>query len=107
MTSANSFNLERFKEVFCIGRLVWGKLPGYHWWPGYIFSYEKEGRRINKDPDDIVVMDRCGGVTVWVKWFGETQLSLVSEHISIYLYYKVRIVCLSVCPCVHDSHLNG
>ena len=86
MTSASSFNLERFKEVFCIGRLVWGKLPGYHWWPGFIFSYEKEDSRISKDPDDIFDIDPSDGITVWVKWFGETQLSLVSEHIYIYMY---------------------
>ena len=25
--------------------MVWGKLPGYDWWPGNIISYEEESRR--------------------------------------------------------------
>ena len=81
--------------MFCINRLVWGKLPGYSWWPGAIISHEKakeldqdmmaatEGDKMNKDS-----LERSPGSEVtsaWIKWFGENQLSLVS-HVFVYIF---------------------
>ena len=63
-------------DKYPIGSIVWGKLPGYDWWPGLIISYckDKEG--------DTVGEGEGGGMQVWVKWYGENNLSQVSCCIS-------------------------
>lgn len=64
---------ESLEENFCIGTMVWGKLPGYCWWPGAVISYSgPEGERDDEgSPGE-------SNFQAWVKWFGETQLSRVS-----------------------------
>ena len=60
-------------EEHPVGSMVWGKLPGYEWWPGVIISYsrDKEGDSATGEVVD------GGGVQVWVKWYGENNLSQV------------------------------
>ena len=59
-----------------MGTMVWGKLPGYDWWPGVTVSY------IAGDKDDKEGENEVQGgereVLVWVKWYGENNLSQVS-----------------------------
>ena len=79
------------KKLHPIGSMVWGKLPGYDWWPGAIVSYcgdkERDGDR---DSD----RDRDGGdagegeeengnrgLQLWVKWYGENNLSKVISYL--------------------------
>ncbi|XP_023682297.1 DNA (cytosine-5)-methyltransferase 3A isoform X1 [Paramormyrops kingsleyae] len=50
---------------FGIGELVWGKLRGFSWWPGYIVSWVATGR------------SRAAEGTRWVKWFGDGKFSVV------------------------------
>ena len=63
-------------EAYPIGSIVWGKLPGYDWWPGIIISYcrDKEGELV----DEGATTSTGGGLQVWVKWYGENNLSQVS-----------------------------
>lgn len=65
------------QEVFPIGRMMWGKLLGYDWWPGYIVSHSQDApkREIGGEEDNGGDADQ----KLWLKWFGETQLSYVSE----------------------------
>ena len=49
--------------------MVWGRLPGYEVWPGVVMSYcSKEGDGVEEGE----------GGEVWVKWYGENNLSQVS-----------------------------
>ena len=73
-----TLNLEKFKETYCIGRLVWGKLPQYDWWPGYIISYGEKPRD-KREPNDKQETDQSDSIQVCIKWFGENQLSMVSS----------------------------
>ena len=69
-----------------MGTIVWGKLPGYEWWPGVVISYTRGKERDSRG--------RGGGgeggegeedekeMQVWVKWYGESNLSQVSAIIS-------------------------
>lgn len=66
---------EDFVKDFPIGSMVWGKLPGYNWWPGVIVSSENGGGNKDEKGDDD---SPCFIVRCWVKWYGETQLSRVS-----------------------------
>lgn len=61
-------------EEYPIGSMVWGRLPGYDAWPGEVISYcrGKEG--------DGVEEGEGGGIQVWVKWYGENNLSQVSHY---------------------------
>ena len=63
-------------HLFPVGSLVWGKLPGYDWWPGCIINYDKRNSSSlddsNESDDDIEVVE-----SAWVKWYGDNQLSLV------------------------------
>ena len=62
---------EENSEVNClISTLVWGKLKGFDWWPGRISSHVEIGG-----------MDSQGSEALWVKWFGENQVSEV--HIAV------------------------
>ena len=49
-----------------ISTLVWGKLKGFDWWPGRISSHVEIGG-LEPLPDG----------SLWVKWFGENQVSEV------------------------------
>ena len=51
-----------------ISTLVWGKLKGFDWWPGRISSHVEIGGS-EPHPD-------C---SLWVKWFGENQVSEVGS----------------------------
>ena len=57
-----------------MGSMVWGKLPGYDWWPGLIISYSREEGETRGDGEG------DGGMQVWVKWYGESNLSAVSVY---------------------------
>ena len=63
---------EMLETDFPIGTMVWGKLPGYSWWPGTVISYDSIGGIKEQDEDGEP------GARAWIKWFGETQLSKVS-----------------------------
>ena len=51
-----------------ISTLVWGKLKGFDWWPGRISSHVEIGGS-----------EALANGTLWVKWFGENQVSEVSS----------------------------
>ena len=57
-----------------MGSMVWGKLPGYDWWPGLIISYSREEGETRGDGEG------DGGMQVWIKWYGESNLSAVSVY---------------------------
>ena len=80
---------EQIEKKYPIGTMIWGKLPGYDWWPGVLLSYsngltngsgalKKEGattmeeQQMSDDEDS-----SCNVVRVWVKWYGDNQLSQV------------------------------
>ena len=70
------------KQPLPVGSMVWGKLPGYNMWPGLLISYEKqkdkplamEEEECDDDEDERKAED---DVEVWIKWFGDNQLSQV------------------------------
>lgn len=64
-------------EEYPIGSMVWGRLQGYDWWPGMVISYckEREGDTAGEGEGE------GSGMQVWVKWYGENNLSQVSCHI--------------------------
>ena len=63
-------------EVYPIGRMMWGKLLGYDWWPGYIVSHSQERPKRERGGEENGDQDP----KIWLKWFGETQLSYVSSN---------------------------
>ncbi len=72
--SIASVNTKKWhEEIFCVGTMVWGKLPGYCWWPGVVISYGG----LESERDDVELPGESN-FQAWVKWFGETQLSRVS-----------------------------
>lgn len=54
--------------------MMWGKLLGYDWWPGYIVSHSQEEPKQETNDEE----GSEAGQKIWLKWFGETQLSYVS-----------------------------
>ena len=62
-----------------IGTMVWGKLPGYDWWPGVVLSYSDGTNGTKKDTDELSddETESNSVVRVWVKWYGDNQLSQV------------------------------
>lgn len=58
---------------------MWGKLPGYDWWPGVVLSYSDSTNGTKKDADELSddEMESNSIVRVWVKWYGDNQLSQV------------------------------
>ena len=56
--------------------MVWGKLPGYNWWPGNVISYDVIGG-LNDEKEEKEEEESSSNVRAWVKWYGETQLSKV------------------------------
>ena len=70
--------MSEVQKMFPIGRMVWAKLPTWCWWPGHIYSYGKEGMKKERvDPEDLDKDD--DQQKIWVSWYGEKQLSLVSR----------------------------
>ena len=78
---------------------MWGKLPGYDWWPGCVISYDKKELdkfREEMDNDDELETGPMeeedeGDIVTWVKWFGDNQLSLVWHYIYIYIYIYIYV----------------
>ena len=62
---------------FPISTLVWGKLKGFDWWPGRISSHVEIGG-LEPLPDG----------SLWVKWFGENQVSEVIQNKEKWLLYN-------------------
>ena len=61
---------------------MWGKLPGYDWWPGVLLSYSDSTNGVKKEAEELSD-DECDGgvvVRVWVKWYGDNQLSQVMKE---------------------------
>lgn len=50
-------------DSYPIGSLVWAKLKGYDWWPGRVSSPAEVG------------MDQPPHGSLWVRWYGEKQVS--------------------------------
>lgn len=70
------------KQPFPVGSLVWGKLPGYDMWPGLLISYEKcKDKPLAMDEeeecDDDEECKADDDIEVWIRWFGDNQLSQV------------------------------
>jgi len=72
-------NLDNNEDDYPISTLVWGKLKGFDWWPGRISSHVEIG---GMEPQD--------SGALWVKWFGENQVSEV--HI-VELNCKILLAC--------------
>lgn len=81
--------MKKLQDSFPIGRMMWGKLLGYDWWPGLIVSHSREeprrgaktgakteGTQDEEGEDEEESKEGVG--KVWLKWFGEKQLSNVS-----------------------------
>lgn len=91
MTLVSDTEVEAMKKLqdrYPIGRMMWGKLLGYDWWPGLIVSHSREEPRrgkVERSQDEEEGESSEGG-KVWLKWFGEKQLSNVSytayDHVS-------------------------
>ena len=64
-----------------IGRMMWGKLPGYDWWPGCVISCNEGKLAARQEMDDLEEgeAENEKGTKVWIKWYGENQLSQVSR----------------------------
>ena len=64
--------------------MIVGKLPGYDWWPGMVMyqdtttDKEKEENDCEKDEDE-----EEPGVQMWIRWFGDNQLSKVYYYAAI------------------------
>ncbi len=66
-------------KLFPIGTFVWGKLPGYDWWPGCVVSYDKKEiekftEEMDEDEEDITGSSEddggnCSDEVAWVKWY--------------------------------------
>ena len=83
---------EQIEKKYPIGTMIWGKLPGYDWWPGVLLSYSDgttsnggggakkelaaavEEQQLSDDEES-----SCNVIRVWVKWYGDNQLSQVSS----------------------------
>lgn len=67
-----------------MGSLIWGKLPGYDWWPGNVMSYGKKDKTgmeaddKEEDDDEEEEEEEEEVEIAWVKWYGDNQLSQVS-----------------------------
>ena len=79
--------------------MIWGKLPGYDWWPGVVLSYSDNTNGMKKEVEDLSddETESNNGVRVWVKWYGDNQLSQVLQCV---------YVCVCVCVCVSMCQLD-
>ena len=64
-----------------VGSMVWGKLPGYDWWPGLVISYSQD--KSEGEPQSTGETERGGGLQVWIKWYGENNLSQVRSTLHL------------------------
>ena len=67
--------------IYVAGTMVWGKLPGYDWWPGILLSYSDDTNGIKKDGEELSddESESNNSVRVWVRWYGDNQLSQVRK----------------------------
>lgn len=65
---------DELKKKYPLGRMIWGKIPCFDWWPGYISNHTCNEP---KDPKD----EGAEGeqVKVWLSWYAEKQISAVSS----------------------------
>ena len=70
------FTIEDLHKLFPLGMMMWGKLPGYNWWPGSVISYD-EGGGVGGERGG----ERGGEPQVWIKWYGDNQLSQVRNFL--------------------------
>lgn len=79
-----------------IGSLVWGKLPGYDWWPGCVVSYDKRSSGLD-DNNESDEEEDITNEAAWVKWYGDNQLSQVNNFFlsAFFNYFLIIIVALS------------
>ena len=76
---AKRFTMDDLRKLFPLGMMTWGKLPGYNWWPGSVISYDEGG-------GGGAGGERGGEPQVWIKWYGDNQLSQVRSCLP--LIYK-------------------
>ena len=87
-TSSETIDREQIEKKYPIGTMIWGKLPGYDWWPGVLLSYSDGSGVAGGGPKKEAATEEqqlsddeessCNVVRVWVKWYGDNQLSQVS-----------------------------
>ena len=70
------FTIEDLHKSFPLGMMTWGKLPGYNWWPGSVISYD-EGGGLGGERGGERGGEKGGEPQVWIKWYGDNQLSQV------------------------------
>ena len=94
---------EQIEKKYPIGTMIWGKLPGYDWWPGVVLSYSdgatsSGGGGAKKEPTSATEEQQlsddeessCNVVRVWVKWYGDNQLSQVSFSLKMKFRQRLR-----------------
>ena len=94
--SAETIDREQIEKKYPIGTMIWGKLPGYDWWPGVLLSYSDGsgvagggggGKKETTTEEQQLSDDEessCNVVRVWVKWYGDNQLSQVSCSLKMF-----------------------
>jgi hypothetical protein len=89
-----TFDREQLEKKYPIGTMIWGKLPGYDWWPGVLLSYsdgstsgggsgaKKESAAAATEEQQLSDDEEssCNVIRVWVKWYGDNQLSQVRKY---------------------------
>uniref|UniRef100_UPI00358F6A83 DNA (cytosine-5)-methyltransferase 3A-like isoform X2 n=1 Tax=Myxine glutinosa TaxID=7769 RepID=UPI00358F6A83 len=60
-----------------VGDLVWGKIRGFSWWPGFVVSWEETGQ-----------CNAAEGMQ-WVCWYGDGKYSMVLEE-KLVPFYKFK-----------------
>lgn len=93
---SETIDREQIEKKYPIGTMIWGKLPGYDWWPGVLLSYSDgssvaggsggakkeaamEEQQLSDDEES-----SCNVIRVWVKWYGDNQLSQVSYSFKVF-----------------------
>lgn len=85
MSSVADPGIGATKQPLPVGSMVWGKLPGYDMWPGLVISYDKrkekpqatEEEEDGNEEEEEHNRETEEDVEVWIKWFGDNQLSQV------------------------------
>ena len=72
-TPPSNLSKEDLKEIYCIGRLVWGNTHSYRWWPAFICSYDFEEAGFINECDNSNVVSEASKADVGIKWFGKKQ----------------------------------
>uniref|UniRef100_A0A8C4Q3U9 DNA (cytosine-5-)-methyltransferase n=1 Tax=Eptatretus burgeri TaxID=7764 RepID=A0A8C4Q3U9_EPTBU len=60
-----------------VGDLVWGKIRGFSWWPGFVVSWEETGQC------------KAAEGMQWVCWYGDGKYSMVLEE-KLVPFYKFK-----------------